>query len=418
MRPLSWQSFLLLTHIVVDHTTPRYLTPQLEAVPSRKQRSSQIRPLPANRPRGSRKAPPPPGRPLSPPPTDPLHQEPSPVLGAEKLEQTTIKFEPVETRPLTPPPSDRVRQRASMSVDHPFRTQDQPFRNQEKRVSQRQQSFRSPGTTRQTFRAPEGSTESHRVGEPVDPSQRTSAFPVPQAPPYGTEASRRTQSVMPPPRTRPQMRIDVSDVQRPHQDEPDFGIVSPNDAYATSSLASPQALGFIIPPLVADPVLQHTLDSIAEQVNQLVPVHNAQQQQTLGSIVDESKPLPQLPAPLVRHETMAPPVVPRRDSNAAQRRDGDKENAPVRTNPETGAPLAPVWRHKADEMPGTYHTVRGQPNLPLSKPATPLLSQENAEGVSVSVADASNTALTVQVGRRKSGRGEWGYRQITLRSEH
>ena len=202
----------------------------------------------------------------------------------------------------------------------------------------------------------------------------------------------------------------------PQLKEPDCGILSP-------VLEASAALGYIVPPIVADPVLQQTIDNLAQQVNALVPIHNAQQE-ARKEISEGPKRVSSSPlttAPIMRRES-AP--AQRRQStmgNQNHRRDAEKENSapPARGTVVPNAGLGfhevppraiPLRRVKLDdEMPGAYHSItRGaSPQIPFKLVAS-LLSQEPASAESSLTPELSNSPWITQTpnlgggGKRKS----------------
>lgn len=125
-------------------------------------------------------------------------------------------------------------------------------------------------------------------------------------------------------------------------------VTSPVAEPTAPAQASATALGFIVPPIVADPALQQTIDNIAEQVNALVPIHNAQ----------------------TTNDTFVAP----------KRRETGEEKENVRVKGSMGPPQLPGKR-KDDEMPGTYHTVR-RSTVSAANPAKATVNKANAQGIS------------------------------------
>lgn len=151
------------------------------------------------------------------------------------------------------------------------------------------------------------------------------------------------------------------------------GAVSPVATSSVTNSPAPStasALGFVIPPIVTDPVLQQTIDNLAEHINTLVPIHNAQQ--TNDTFVTPKR------------KDVAPAVE-------------DKEN--VRAKTSMGPPEVPVKR-KDDDMPGAYHTLR-RSTVSSPNPAKPAVSKANVQG---NPSNGGRDAAPPKLEKRKSKR--------------
>lgn len=214
---------------------------------------------------------------------------------------------------------------------------------------------------------------------PAPPSQAKRASAVPSPTPGRPRSGSRPKSHRPktsvgsaaafasPQPPTPQLpRIKVASPERMSAADR-AGLKSPisptSPARPKAPVTSTTALGFIIPPVVHDPVLQQTIDNLAEQINTLVPKHNAQQSSETVAV--------------------AAPSVKRRETMPAHE---GKEN--VRTKSTMGPPeMIPAHalaaKRKDDDMPGAYHTMR-RSTMPAGTPASPALSSATAHGVSSS----------------------------------